>query len=308
MIRRLAPLLSLLVLSIILAWLSPYFFTLENLLAIGLQMSVIAIMALGQVLVIIAGGIDLSAGSVLGLAGVVACMLLRAGYPSMLAICGALAVGMATGMLNGFLITRGKLPAFIATLGTMGMARGLALIITDGVPIFGLPPSFASFGGGRFFQLIPVPVAITAGAALITHFMLAHTRIGRHAYAIGGNKEAARLAGVPVPRVTQTLYLICGAACGLAGLILASRLNSGQPTAGTGYELDVIAACVIGGASLSGGEGSVSGAIIGALIMGVLRNGCNLLDISAFWQQVAIGAIIVIAVFLDQARRRQRLG
>lgn len=230
-------------------------------------MSVVAIMALGQVLVIIAGGIDLSAGSVLALSGVVACMQLRAGHDLIFAACGALATGLACGLANGFLVTRGKLPPFIGTLETMGIARGLALIITDGVPVFGLPSSFAGLGGGRLFQLIPVPVVITAMAAFITYLLLAHTRLGRHAYAIGGNKEAARLAGVPVARATQILYTLCGAAAGLAGPILASRLNSGQPTAGTGYELDVIAACVIGGASLSGSEGTVGGALIGALII-----------------------------------------
>jgi ribose transport system permease protein len=303
LIRRLAPVLSLLVLGVILSSLSPYFLTAENLFAIGLQMSVVAIMAMGQIIIIISGGIDLSVGSVLALSGVVACMTLREGYPFLVAGFSALGIGVVCGMMNGFFITRGKLPPFIATLGTMGIARGIALIISDGVPIFGLPASFAMLGGGRFFRLIPVPVAIAVIAAIGIQLMLAHTRLGRNAYAIGGNAEAARLAGVPVISNLQILYTICGATCGLAGLILASRLNSGQPTAGTGYELDVIAACVIGGASLSGGEGTVGGALIGALIMGVLRNGCNLLDISAFWQQVAIGAIIIVAVFFDQTRR-----
>ena len=308
MLRRLAPLLSLFLLAALLAWLSPYFFTLENLLAIGLQMSVVAIMALGQVPIIIAGGIDLSAGSVLGLSGVVACMLLHNGQPFGLALLAALLRGIACGALNGFFITRGKLPPFIATLGMMGIARGLALIITGGVPIFGLPESFATLGGGRFLQVLPLPVMITLVVGGLTHFALEHTRLGRHAFAIGGNAEAARLAGVAVNRSKQILYVFCGALSGLAGLILASRLNSGQPTAGTGYELDVIAACVIGGASLSGGTGTVGGALIGALIMGVLRNGCNLLDISAFWQQVAIGAIIIVAVFIDQTRRARESG
>lgn len=303
MLRRLAPLLSLFLLAALLAWRSPYFFTLENLLAIGLQMSVVAIMALGQIPIIIAGGIDLSAGSVLGLAGVAACLLLQNGQPFIVALLAALLTGIACGALNGFFITRGKLPPFIATLGMMGIARGLALIITGGVPIFGLPASFAALGGGRFLQILPLPILITIVVGVFTHLALAHTRLGRHAFAIGGNAEAARLAGVAVNRSKQILYIFCGALSGLAGLILASRLNSGQPTAGTGYELDVIAACVIGGASLSGGEGTVAGALIGALIMGVLRNGCNLLDISAFWQQVAIGAIIIIAVFIDQTRR-----
>jgi len=308
MVRRLAPLLSLVLLAALLAWLSPYFFTLENLLAIGLQMSVVAIMALGQIPIIIAGGIDLSAGSVLGLAGVIACLFLHTGQPFIVALLAALLTGIICGGLNGFFITRGKLPPFIATLGMMGIARGLALIITGGVPIFGLPERFAALGGGRLLQVLPVPVVITMIVGLLTHFALAHTRLGRHAFAIGGNAEAARLAGVAVNRAKQIFYIFCGALSGLAGLILASRLNSGQPTAGTGYELDVIAACVIGGASLSGGEGTVAGALIGALIMGVLRNGCNLLDISAFWQQVAIGAIIIIAVFIDQTRRARDAG
>jgi ribose transport system permease protein len=307
-VRRLAPFFSLFILSAIVAWLSPYFLTLENLFAIGLQMSVVAIMALGQVTVIIAGGIDLSAGSVLGLSGVVACMLLRDGHGFIIAMLAALLAGFACGWLNGFFITRGKLPPFIATLGMMGIARGTALIMTDGLPIFGLPVSFATLGGGRLFQLIPIPVIITVFVGIIAYLMLAHTRLGRHAFAIGGNAEAARLAGVHVDRVKQILYTLCGVASGLAGLILASRLNSGQPTAGAGYELDVIAACVIGGASLSGGEGTIAGALIGALIMGVLRNGCNLLDISAFWQQVAIGAIIIVAVFIDQIRRSENNG
>lgn len=308
MFRRLAPLLSLLLLAALLAWLSPYFFTLENLLAIGLQMSVVAIMALGQVPIIITGGIDLSAGSVLGLSGVAACWLLHNGQPFGLALLAALLTGITCGALNGFFITRGKLPPFIATLGMMGIARGLALIITGGVPIFGLPESFAALGGGRLLQVLPLPVVITLIAGLFTHLALEHTRLGRHAFAIGGNAEAARLAGVAVNRSKQIFYIFCGALSGLAGLILASRLNSGQPTAGMGYELDVIAACVIGGASLSGGEGTVGGALIGALIMGVLRNGCNLLDISAFWQQVAIGGIIIIAVFIDQTRRGREAG
>jgi len=308
MIRRLAPLLSLFLLAVLMAWLSPYFFTLENLLAIGLQMSVVAIMALGQIPLIIAGGIDLSAGSVLGLAGVVACLLLQSGQPFIVALLAALLVGIVCGALNGFFITRGKLPPFIATLGMMGIARGLALIITGGVPIFGLPENFAALGGGRVLQVLPAPVVITIILGGLTHLALAHTRLGRHAFAIGGNAEAAHLAGVAVNRAKQILYSFCGALSGLAGLILASRLNSGQPTAGTGYELDVIAACVIGGASLSGGAGTVAGALIGALIMGVLRNGCNLLDISAFWQQVAIGAIIIIAVFIDQTRRARATG
>jgi len=295
-----------LALSAALSILSPYFLTLENLLAIGLQMSVVAIMAVGQVLVIISGGVDLSVGSVLAISGVVATMLLNDSAPMGVALLAGVLLGSVCGALNGLLITKGQLPPFIATLGMMGVARGAALILTGGVPIFGLPPRFAFLGGGRVASVIPFPVLVTLVLAVFGHILLSMTRLGRYAYAIGGNLQATRLSGVNVDGCLIRVYALCGFSAGLAGILLASRLNSGQPTAGTGYELDVIAACVIGGASLSGGQGTVLGAMVGALIMGILRNGCNLLDISAFWQMAAIGAIILVAVFYDQRHRRRR--
>jgi len=295
-----------LALSAALSILSPYFLTLENLLAIGLQMSVVAIMAVGQVLVIISGGVDLSVGSVLAISGVVATMLLNDSTPMGVALLAGVLPGSVCGALNGLLITKGQLPPFIATLGMMGVARGAALILTGGVPIFGLPPRFAFLGGGRVASVIPFPVLVTLVLAVFGHILLSMTRLGRYAYAIGGNLQATRLSGVNVDGCLIRVYALCGFSAGLAGILLASRLNSGQPTAGTGYELDVIAACVIGGASLSGGQGTVLGAMVGALIMGILRNGCNLLDISAFWQMAAIGAIILVAVFYDQRHRRRR--
>jgi len=275
-------------------------------LAIGLQMSVVAIMAVGQVLVIISGGVDLSVGSVLAISGVVATMLLNDSAPMGVALLAGVLLGSVCGALNGLLITKGQLPPFIATLGMMGVARGAALILTGGVPIFGLPPRFAFLGGGRVASVIPFPVLVTLVLAVFGHILLSMTRLGRYAYAIGGNLQATRLSGVNVDGCLIRVYALCGFSAGLAGILLASRLNSGQPTAGTGYELDVIAACVIGGASLSGGQGTVLGAMVGALIMGILRNGCNLLDISAFWQMAAIGAIILVAVFYDQRHRRRR--
>jgi ribose transport system permease protein len=306
--RRIAPYASLLAMAFLLSLLSPHFLTLENLFAIGVQMAVIAIMAIGQIMVIISGGIDLSVGSVMALSGVISTMLIASGVPIGWGIFAGTLVGGMCGLLNGTLIAYGYLPPFIATLGMMGIARGAALLLTGGVPIFGLPPSFNMLGGGRIFLGIPVPVAILAALAVIGHFVLTRMRFGRYVFAIGSNAEAARLSGINVRSVIARIYTYAGLLYGFAGVLMASRLSTGQPTAGTGYELDVIAACVIGGASLSGGEGTVLGAIIGALIMGVLRNGCNLLDISAFWQQIAIGAIIVVAVFSDQYRKHKVKG
>lgn len=296
---------SLMLMAIFLSILSPYFLSLENILAIGLQMSVVAIMAIGQMMVIISAGIDLSVGSVLALSGIGTTMLLVQGVSIIPAIMVGLLIGTLLGLLTGSLVSWGHIPPFIATLGIMGIARGAALLLTGGVPIFGLPDNFNFLGGGRILGLIPVPVIFTVILALIGHFILTRLAFGRHIFAIGSNPEAAILSGINVKKTLLKIYTINGLLCGFAGIILASRLSTGQPTAGTGYELDVIAACVIGGASLSGGEGSILGAIIGALIMGVLRNGCNLLDISAFWQQIAIGTIIIVAVFSDQYRKHK---
>jgi len=305
LLRRAAPFMSLLLMAILLGLLSPYFLTLDNLFAIGLQMSVVAIMAIGQMMVIISAGIDLSVGSVMALSGIGTTMLLADGAAILPAILAGLAIGLLCGMAAGALVAWGHIPPFIATLGVMGIARGAALLLTGGVPIFGLPSEFNFLGEGRILNALPVPVLFTILLALAGHFTLTRLPFGRYIFAIGSNPEAARLSGIAVKRQLLRIYAINGVLCGFAGIVLASRLSTGQPTAGTGYELDVIAACVIGGASLSGGEGTILGAMIGALIMGVLRNGCNLLDISAFWQQIAIGTIIIIAVFSDQYRKHK---
>jgi len=301
--RKLASVLSLILIMIVLTILSPHFLTTDNFLSIGLQMAVIAIMSIGQVWIIIAGGIDLSVGSIMAISGVVTTMLIANGVDLFLASIVGILVGALCGFINGFLTAVGKLPPFISTLGMMGIARGLALIITRGVPVFGLPPEFSLIGNGRFAGLLPIPVLITIVLAVIGHIVLSKTPFGRYTYAIGSNFEAARLAGIRTTRMVIFIYLLAGFLYGLGGIILASRLSTGQPTSGMGYELDVIAACVIGGASLSGGSGTIWGAILGALLIGVLRNGSNLLDISAFWQQVAIGTIIVFAVFIDQRQK-----
>lgn len=268
-------------------------------------MAVIAIMAIGEMMVIIAAGIDLSVGSILALTGIVSTKLMTGGMGIWTSMIAGVITGLVCGYLNGVMIAKGRIPPFIATLGMMGIARGIALIITGGVPIFGLPEEFNFLGGGRILEVIPVPVIITVAIAIAGHVVLTRTRFGRYTYAIGSNMEATRLSGVNITQYVTLIYTVSGLLCGVAGVILASRLSTGQPTAGTGYELDVIAACVIGGASFSGGEGTILGAMIGALIMGALRNGCNLLDVSVFWQQVAIGVIIILAVFFDQYRKEK---
>ncbi|MBN1350990.1 ABC transporter permease [candidate division KSB1 bacterium] len=303
--RKLASVFSLLLIVLVLSILSPDFLKVDNLLTVGLQISPRAIMAIGQVVIIITAGIDLSVGSVMALSGVITGLLLASGINIYLAAFAGIGVGTFCGFLNGAMVSYGKLPPFIATLGMMGMARGVALIATGGVPIFDFPPEFAHLSSARLGGIIPLPVIITCVLGTLFYLAMVNTSFGRYSYAIGGNMEATRLSGVNVKWILLIVYAAAGLLYGIAGLIEASRLSTGQPTAGTGYELDVIAACVIGGTSLSGGVGTIWGALIGSLVIGFLRNGCNLLDISNFWQQVAIGAIIVIAVFIDQLQKNR---
>lgn len=303
--EKMFSLLALVLLSVVLSLLSPYFLTTENLLSIGLQTAIIAIIALGMVFVIISGGIDLSVGSIVALSGIITAQFLIAGVPLVLSLIAGIAAGGVVGFINGFIIAKGNLPPFIVTLGMMGVARGLSLVLTDGLPISSLPDSFTFLGNGRLLG-IPVPVIILIVATLIATFVLSRTIFGRYVYSIGSNEEAAHLSGINVNINKIMIYAISGLMSGLAGILMAARLVSAQPSAGTGYELDAIAAVVIGGASLVGGVGTVGGTIIGAFIMGVLRNGLNLLDVSPFWQQIAIGIIIVLAVYLDQVRRKKK--
>ena len=306
--RIFVPLISLLATGTALTILSPHFLTMNNIMTIGLQMAVIAIIAVGEVIIIISAGIDLSVGSVLALSGIVTTDLLVRGVPIWGGVAAGVAAGALCGLANGILVSKGKLPPFIATLAMMGVARGIALIITNGVPIFDLPEKFGWWGGGRLFNFLPVPVLLMSIVALIGYAILTYTRFGRYSYAIGSNIEGARLSGVNVDRYLIGFYSLSGLLSGFAGVVLASRLSTGQPTAGTGYELDVIAACVVGGASMSGGTGTVLGVIIGALIMGVLRNGSNLMNVSTFWQQVLIGVVIATAVYWDQHRQHRARG
>lgn len=305
-VERLLPFASVAALFIILSISTPYFLTLSNLSSVCRQTAVINIIALGMTLIMISGGIDLSVGSVMGFAGICGTMLLQAGYPLLPSILGAMLAGAAWGLLNSLLITFLKVSPFIATLGTMGAARGLTLVITNGMPIVRLPDSFGNLGDGNILHVVPTPLAILVVLVLLTGFILKYTRLGRYAYAIGSNVEAARYSGISIRMYLLAIYSFCGALTGLAGMIESSRLMTGQPTAGEGYELRVIAAVVIGGASLSGGEGTVAGTVAGAFLIGLISNGSNLLGVSPFWQQVVIGAVIVFAVAVDEFRKRRR--
>src|SRR5437867_2067122 len=303
--ERLLPFASLLVLFILLSIVSPYFLTVTNLSSVARQSAVINILALGMTLIMVSGGIDLSVGSVMAFSGICGTMVLQSGAPLSASVAGAMLAGAAWGLLNSLLITLLGVSPFIATLGTMGAARGLTLVMTNGMPVVNLPASFGWLGDGNLARVVPVPLAILLVLAALTGFILKYTRLGRYAYAIGSNVEAARYAGIPVRRYLAAIYVFAGALTGFAGMIEGSRLMTGQPTAGQGYELNVIAAVVIGGASLSGGEGTVSGAIAGAFLMGLISNGSNLLGVSPFWQQVLIGGVIVLAVAVDELRKRR---
>jgi ribose transport system permease protein len=303
-LRRLRAVLALLAMCFILTVLSDHFLTFDNLMNVFRQSAVNALLALGQLLVIVTAGIDLSVGSVLGLSCVMAALMIKAGVPAWLSALAAIAIGMALGSVNGLMLTRLRLPhPFIPTLGMMNVARGLALVISGGFPISGLPEGFRWLGAGRLLY-IPAPVLVVVVVCAVLHLFLTRTRVGRDIYAIGGNKQAAVLCGIPVDSRLTLVYALSGGLAGLAAVVLAGRMNSGYPLAGAGGELDSIAAVIIGGASFFGGVGTVSGTLIGALIIGVLRNGLNLLDVSSYWQTAVIGVVIVMAVWIDVVRQR----
>jgi ribose transport system permease protein len=305
-LSRSGPLWGLIILCVVMTVLSPYFLTFNNLFNVGTQIAVIAILALGQTFVIVSGGIDLSVGSVLGLAGIVfgwASVVTNLPLPVALAV--GIGAGALAGLTNGLLITLGNLPPFIATLAMLSAARGLALVISGGVPLNPIPGAILALGSGDLFGFVPLPVVLMLVMWALTIGILRSTYTGRCMYAIGGNEEASRLSGINVSRQKLIVYTLSGLFAGIAGILLTARLASADPQAGFTYELDAIAAVVIGGASLSGGVGNASGTLIGALILGVLRNGLNLLNVSAFWQQVIIGAVIALAVMTDTLRRRK---
>lgn len=305
---RLESLAVLALLTTAMALLSPYFLSVSNFLNILLATATIGVLAIGATFVISSAGIDLSIGSVLALAGVVGCQAMaKLGLPWPLGIAACILAGAAAGYVNGFLVTRGDIPPFIVTLGMLGVARGLALVLTNGLPIYGLPDPVIYIGQGRPFG-VPAPVFVLAVTAIAAHVALSHTRFGLHAQIIGDNEAAARAMGVRVERQKILLYVLSGALAGLAGLVFAARVNAGDPTAGLNYELTAVTAAIIGGTNLFGGRGSIVGTIIGALIMGVLQNGLNLLAVPSFYQQMAIGIVLVLAVWLDRVNRAEGRG
>lgn len=315
-LRRFQSLFALAIMVGALAFLSDKFFTPDNGWNILRQISVNLCLSIGMTLVILSGGIDLSVGAILGFAGAIAAGLLKNGlmlsplgvrleFTVTGAIVAGVAVGAAAGWFNGFAITRFKLPPFVATLGMLSIARGLTMLWTGGFPITSLGETFGFIGTGAILGM-PMPVWIMLALVAVFVVVTRRTRFGRHIYAVGGNERASRLTGLNVPGIKLMVYTLAGALAGVAGLIVTARLDSAQPNAGLGYELDSIAAVVIGGTSLSGGRGSVAGTVLGCLIIGVLNNGLFLLNVSPFWQQVIKGVVILIAVAIDKLNARGR--
>lgn len=304
LISRYGILLAFVVICILLSLATPNFFTSQNLLIVLRQVSINGILAVGVTYVIIAGGIDLSLGSVLALTGVIAASFAHPGqYPLIVPLVLALLAGAVVGSINGLVITYGRVVPFIVTLGMMTIARGLALVLSNGRPVTNLSPSFNYIGSGDFL-MIPVPILLFGIVVMASYILLTYTRLGRYIYAVGGNEQAARASGINVNRVKLFAYIICSVLAALAGIVLASRITTGQPNAGIAYELDAIAAVVIGGTSLLGGRGSVTGTVIGVLIIGVINNGLDLLNVSSYYQQIIKGVIIILAVLLDRKNNR----
>ncbi|OIQ07654.1 ribose transport system permease protein RbsC [Moorella thermoacetica] len=302
---NLGALFGLVLLSGVLAVLSPDFLTLNNLMNIARQSAINSLVSVGMLLPILTAGIDLSVGSVLALATTtMAILIIKLHVNPFIGVMVGLLLGAFLGFVNGILLTKLHLPhPFISTLGTMNIARGLALIITGASPVSGFPVS-VQFLGAAFWGPMPVSFILVIAVYIIFHFFLTRTTTGRYIYAVGGNPEASRLSGVPVEKVLIIVYTLSGLMASLAGLVLVGRVNAAYPLAGLGYEMDAIAAVIIGGASFFGGVGTVWGTLVGALIMGVLRNGLNILGVSADLQTVAIGAVVIGAVYVDVLRQR----
>ncbi|NIA70591.1 ABC transporter permease [Pelagibius litoralis] len=319
-LHKLSALLTLAALIVVFSFGNDAFFSVNNGLTVLLQTAVIGLLGIGMTVVIITGGIDLSVGSVLALAGVVAGLLVKAGIPVVPAMMLGVASGTLCGLVNGFVITRMRITPFVATLGMMMIARGIALQVTGAAPISRLGEAFGVLGNGALFRIlemgdngfprvifpgIPYPAILLLVMALAGAYLLRQRQVGRHIYAVGSNEEAARLAGVNVARTKIEAYAMSGTLAGLSGVVLMSRLVTAQPNEGVMYELDAIAAAVIGGASLMGGVGNISGTMIGAFIIGVLRNGLNMAGVSSFIQQILIGVVVIAAVYIDQVRNRR---
>ncbi len=313
-LKKFQSLIALFVLCAVLTVLTDKFLTFDNTWNVMRQISVNICIATGMTLVVLTAGIDLSVGSVLALSGAVAAGLLKnglqfssgnffVGFTPLGAVLAGLTVGSGLGLFNGWTITRFKVPPFVATLAMLTIARGLTFLWTRGFPISNLGPDFVFIGMGWFLG-IPLPVWISAMIVAIATFLTSQTKLGRHVYAIGGNENAARFSGISINKVKIVVYTIAGGLAAVGGIMVTSRLDSAQPNAGLSYELDAIAAVVIGGTSLSGGKGSILGTVTGAVLIGVLNNGLVLLDVSPFWQQVVKGSVILIAVIIDRANSK----
>ena len=303
--QNLGTILALIILMVFVSILNPTFLQANNLMNLMRQLIINGFIALGMTFVILTGGIDLSVGSTLAVTSAIFAGLLQNGMNTILAILIALGLGLILGLINGFLITKGKLAPFIVTLATMTIFRGLTLVYTDGRPVAGPKDNFAFqfLGKGQFFG-VPFQVILFALAFLILWTILNKTAMGRKIYAVGGNEKASFISGINIDKVKISVYVISSLMAVLSGLVLTSRLNSAQPTAGVAYEMDAIAAVVLGGTSMTGGSGSLTGTLIGILILGVLNNGLNLLGVSSFYQQIVKGIVILIAVLIDRKRNK----
>ncbi len=305
LIKKMGSLIGLIGLSLILTFASPYFLTMDNIMNVARQSAINSLIAIGMLLAILTAGIDLSVGSILALSTVMmGIVVVKMGMSPIIGVAVCLGIGLLLGWLNGMMLTKMSLPhPFISTLGTMNVARGLALIVTAASPISNFPTSI-QFLGAAFIGPIPVSFILVLVVYAAFHVFLNYTTVGRYIYAVGGNPEATRLSGISIDRVLIIVYTISGLMAALGGLVLVGRVNSAYPLAGLGYEFDAIAACIIGGASFMGGEGTVWGTLIGSMIMAVLRNGLNLLSVSAEMQTVAIGIVIILAVYIDVLRHK----
>ncbi|PGL71002.1 ABC transporter permease [Bacillus sp. AFS055030] len=302
--NRLGMVFVLFILCLLLTFTAPNFLEAENILNVLKQVSIIAILAAGMTIVILTGGIDLSVGSTVALSGVISVMASSSGINPFLSMILGIVVGYLVGFINGFFIAKTKLPPFIVTLGSMTYVRGLAYVISGGYPIVLASEHFKFIGGGKILG-IPTPIYITLVVYLIMAFILKYTMFGRHIYAIGGNEEAAHLAGIKVEKSLINVYSISGLLAGLGGVVLAGRVYSGQPTAGNMYELDAIAAVILGGTSFTGGKGRIQSTIVGVLIMGIITNGLTLMNVDYYWQLIVKGTVIIIAVLLDRLRGKE---
>jgi ribose transport system permease protein len=306
--QLLSCIIALLILFLFFSIVSPFFLSANNLFTMMMQTTTTMIIGIGTTFVIVAGAIDLSVGPVLAMCSVIVASMLANNSPIWFCCLTGLVFGLILGFINGILVTKMRLPPFVATIGSQMAIRGLALVITDSRAVYiSKRPEFRLLAQGRLFNLIQYPILVVVVLAAGSAFILRKTVIGRHVYAIGSNEEAARLSGLHTHRIRIFTYVFCAAMASIAGILVTSRVNSGQPSIGVMYEADAIAACVIGGASMSGGHGGIIGTILGALIIGTLSNGLNLINISTNWQTVATGVVLIIAVFLDILRQKRRM-